>query len=207
MNSGISSATIKRLMDVTVSALLLLLLSPILLFLAFLIRRKIGLPILFRQKRTGLNGKTFEILKFRTMSNTRDKNGKLLADKQRLCSFGQALRKLSIDELPELINVLRGEMSLVGPRPLLPEYLPLYDKFQMRRHEVLPGITGWAQINGRNAITWQKKFELDVWYVDNRTFMLDIKILFLTLWKVLRKEGVSQPGHETVEPFRGNDDI
>ena len=163
-----------------------------------------GGPILFRQQRPGRGETPFEMLKFRTMTDARDSNNKLLPDDQRLPKFGKFLRSTSLDELPGLFNVLKGEMSLVGPRPLLMEYLPLYSQRQKRRHEVKPGITGWAQVNGRNAIDWDKKFELDVWYVENRSFMLDLKILLMTLWKVLRRSGISEPGHATKTKFRGS---
>jgi len=163
-----------------------------------------GYPVIFKQKRPGLNGKTFNFYKFRTMTNEKDENGNLLADKDRLTSFGKFLRKTSLDELPSLWNVLKGDMSLVGPRPLLMEYLPLYSDKQMRRHEVKPGITGWAQINGRNAISWEEKFKLDIWYVDNQSFWFDIKIIFLTIWKVLKREGISHSGFATMEKFKGS---
>jgi lipopolysaccharide/colanic/teichoic acid biosynthesis glycosyltransferase len=165
----------------------------------------LGLPLFFKQSRPGLNGKVFTMLKFRTMTNQFSYDDKLKSDSERLTKFGKFLRSVSLDELPELWNVLKGDMSLVGPRPLLIEYLPLYSKSQARRHEVKPGITGWAQINGRNAITWSKKFQLDVWYVDNMSIWLDIKILCLTIKKVIMREGINQPGHSTIEVFRGND--
>lgn len=193
----------KTTLDRVAAFLGLLFLSPILFFLAFLIRKKLGSPFLFRQVRPGLHGQPFEMLKFRTMRDAFDVDGKPLPDEERITAFGQFLRSTSLDELPELINVLRGEMSLVGPRPLLMDYLPLYNNFQKRRHDVRPGITGWAQINGRNAISWQKKFELDVWYVENRSLWLDIKILFLTLWKVFKRSDINQAGNVTIEPFNG----
>lgn len=193
----------KRCIDILLSFLVLIFLSPIIVYFAFLIRRRLGKPVFFRQKRPGLNGRPFEMLKFRTMLDARDAKGYLLPDEQRVTPFGQFLRSTSIDELPELINVLKGDMSLVGPRPLLMEYLPLYSEEQKRRHDVRPGITGWAQINGRNAISWQKKFELDVWYVDNQSFWLDLKILFLTVLKVLKRSDINQAGQATVEPFNG----
>lgn len=171
---------------------------------AILVRYKLGSPILFKQQRPGLHGKPFYLYKFRTMTDERDENGKLLPDHLRLTSFGKFLRKYSLDELPQLFNVLKGDISLVGPRPLLMEYLELYTPEQARRHEVKPGITGWAQVNGRNAISWEEKFKLDVWYVDNRTFWLDIKILFLTVIKVLKKEGINQSEYVTMEKFAGN---
>jgi len=195
---------IKRVVDVIVSSLILLVLGSMMMAVAFLIRRKLGKPVLFRQARPGLGGKPFKMLKFRTMKDASDAYGRPLPDEQRMTSLGQFLRSTSIDELPELINVLTGDMSLVGPRPLLMEYLPLYKKEQMRRHDVKPGITGWAQINGRNAISWQKKFELDVWYVENQSLWLDLKILFLTFWKVIKRSDISQQGQATVEPFNGH---
>ncbi|GAB4500977.1 MAG: sugar transferase [Anaerolineales bacterium] len=195
----------KRLFDFCVSALLLIFLAPLLLILAALVRIFLGAPIFFKQERPGLAGKPFFILKFRTMKDARDAAGNLLPDAQRLTRLGRFLRAASLDELPELLNVLRGEMSLVGPRPLLMKYLPLYSPEQARRHAVLPGITGWAQVNGRNALTWPEKFRLDVWYVDHWSCALDMKILFLTLWKVFRREGISQPGHATMEEFRGEE--
>ncbi len=194
----------KRLFDLVTASLLLILLSPLLLCLALLVWIVHGRPVLFRQQRAGYKGKPFWIYKFRTMTNRTAPDGSLLPDSERLTPLGRFLRSTSLDELPELINVLRGEMSLVGPRPLFVKYLPLYSPEQMRRHDVLPGITGWAQVNGRNAITWQEKFALDVWYVDHRSFWLDIKILFLTLWKVFKREGINQPGQATMEEFRGN---
>jgi sugar transferase EpsL len=193
----------KRVFDVIASLCGLLLLSPLLLLVALLVRVKLGTPVLFRQERPGHLGRPFNMFKFRTMNDRRDANGALLPDQERMTPFGQKLRSSSVDELPELINVLKGEMSLVGPRPLLMEYLGLYSPEQARRHEVLPGITGWAQVHGRNAINWEEKFALDVWYVDNRTFLLDIRILFLTILKVIRKEGVSEAGQATMSKFRG----
>lgn len=168
-----------------------------------MIKMVIGSPILFTQVRPGLNGKLFTLYKFRSMSNQMDNQGDLLPDHLRLTSFGKFLRKFSLDELPQLINVLKGDLSLVGPRPLLNEYLPLYTEEQAKRHLVKPGITGWAQVNGRNALTWEEKFRLDVWYVHHRTFLLDIKILFLTAMKVLQSEGINQAGSATVEKFKG----
>jgi len=196
----------KRLFDISLSSIGLILLSPLLAILAVLVRIFLGHPILFTQQRPGYKGIPFLIYKFRTMTNDRAPDGSLLPDKQRLSPLGRFLRSLSLDELPELINVLRGEMSLVGPRPLLMEYLPLYSPEQMRRHDALPGITGWAQIHGRNALTWEEKFRLDVWYVDHWSFALDLKILVLTFWKVLKREGISQPGQATTEYFRGNEE-
>jgi len=168
------------------------------------VRRKLGRPVLFRQSRPGLHERSFEIRKFRTMTDDRDTDGNLLADSERLLPFGRFLRSTSLDELPELWNVLKGEMSLVGPRPLLMEYLDLYSEEQARRHEVRPGITGWAQVNGRNALTWEEKFDLDVWYVDNHSLWLDLKILILTIARVFKREGVSQEGHATMERFQGS---
>lgn len=193
----------KRLFDIFLSCGGLLILSPLLLILAVLVKIKHSSPVLFHQKRPGLNGVLFEMLKLRTMTNDRDSNGELLPDSERLTKFGQFLRKTSLDELPELINVLKGEMSLVGPRPLLIEYLPLYSPKQQRRHEVRPGITGWAQINGRNSISWKEKFKLDVWYVDNQSFWLDIKIIWLTIWQVLKRDGISAAGEATMSKFKG----
>jgi sugar transferase EpsL len=195
----------KRLMDVTLTLLGLAILVPMMLVLILLVRVNLGAPILFRQTRPGLHGKPFAMYKFRTMTNERDAEGDLLPDAQRLTRFGRFLRSTSLDELPELINVLKGEMSLVGPRPLLMEYLPLYTAEQARRHEVRPGITGWAQVNGRNAISWEEKFKLDVWYVDNRSLWLDIRILWMTFQKVFKREGISQAGQATAEKFMGSD--
>lgn len=195
----------KRLFDVVVSALVLLVASPLLLLVVLVLRLTLGSPVLFRQERPGLGGKPFTILKFRTMTDQRDSSGALLDDAQRLTPLGKFLRRTSLDELPELVNVLRGDMSLVGPRPLLMRYLPRYTPEQARRHEARPGITGWAQVNGRNALSWEQKFALDVWYVDHRTFLLDLKILFLTAWKVLKREGISQDGHATMSEFYGSD--
>jgi len=181
----------------------LIVLAPVLMVTALLVRFLLGTPVLFRQQRPGLDGKSFTILKFRTMTNARNAQGRLLSDAERLTPFGQFLRRTSVDELPELINVLRGEMSLVGPRPLLPQYLDRYTPEQKRRHEVKPGITGWAQINGRNALSWEDKFKYDVWYVDNQSLALDLKIIALTVWKVLKREGINQPGQATIEEFMG----
>jgi lipopolysaccharide/colanic/teichoic acid biosynthesis glycosyltransferase len=195
---------VKRIFDIVVSLLALLALSPLLAVLALQVRRKLGRPVLFRQSRPGLHERSFEIRKFRTMTDDRDTDGNLLADSERLLPFGRFLRSTSLDELPELWNVLKGEMSLVGPRPLLMEYLDLYSEEQARRHEVRPGITGWAQVNGRNALTWEEKFDLDVWYVDNHSLWLDLKILILTIARVFKREGVSQEGHATMERFQGS---
>jgi lipopolysaccharide/colanic/teichoic acid biosynthesis glycosyltransferase len=191
-------------MDIALSSIGLLLLAPLALVLAMLVRARFGSPVLFRQERPGLHGKPFTILKFRTMTDECDESGNLLPDDRRLTRFGRFLRASSMDELPELWNVLRGDMSLVGPRPLLMEYLPLYTTEQARRNEVRPGITGWAQVNGRNALNWEEKFKLDVWYVDNQSLWLDLKILFLTVKKVLVREGISGEGHATMERFRGS---
>jgi sugar transferase EpsL len=171
---------------------------------AALVHLRLGSPILFRQRRPGLHGKPFTIFKFRTMTDDRDNEGHLLSDAERLTALGRLLRSTSLDELPELINVLKGEMSLVGPRPLVMAYLDRYTTEQRRRHDVLPGVTGWAQVNGRNAVSWEEKFLLDVWYVDHQSFSLDVKILLLTLWKILLREGISQPGHATAEEFMGS---
>lgn len=195
----------KRLFDFFSSLILLLCLSPLILIVAILIRCKLGKPVLFRQERPGQGGKSFQMLKFRTMLDAFDLNGNPLPDEDRLTPFGRFLRSTSLDELPGLINVIRGEMSLVGPRPLLVEYLPLYSRTQARRHEVRPGITGWAQVNGRNALSWERKFELDVWYVDNQSFWLDLKIMLLTLKKVLVRDGISAEGEATMSKFRGTE--
>ncbi len=194
---------IKRIFDFMIALIGIIIASPILLIVAILVRLNLGSPILFRQPRVGLNGEVFEMVKFRTMKDAKDAKGHLLPDDERLTKFGQFLRQSSLDELPELFNVLKGDMSLVGPRPLLVEYLPLYSKEQMRRHEVRPGITGYAQINGRNNISWAKKFELDVYYVDNYRLSLDFKILTQTVGKVLKQSDISQEGHVTVEKFNG----
>lgn len=193
----------KRLFDLVAAISGLCLLWPLLLLLALLVRMRLGSPVIFSQQRPGLHGKPFYIYKFRSMTDARDANGELLPDAERLPPFGQFLRKLSLDELPQLYNVLKGDISLVGPRALLMEYLPLYSAEQIRRHDVKPGITGWAQVNGRNAISWEEKFRYDVWYVDHHSFLLDLKILWMTLLKVVRSEGVAQLGHVTMEKFRG----
>ena len=195
---------LKRLLDIVGAFLALVALSPVLLLVAALVRVKLGKPILFRQKRPGLQGSPFIMRKFRTMLDAVDEHGNALPDEQRLTSFGRLLRSTSLDELPELWNVLRGDMSLVGPRPLLMEYLPLYSREQARRHAVRPGITGWAQINGRNALGWDEKFALDVWYVDNQSFWLDVKILWRTVRQVFLRKGISAEGQATVSPFRGS---
>jgi lipopolysaccharide/colanic/teichoic acid biosynthesis glycosyltransferase len=195
---------LKRLLDVLAAFSALAVLSPVLFAVAFAIILTMGRPIFFRQLRPGLHGKPFNMLKFRTMTNETDDRGNLLPDAERLTRLGRFLRSTSLDELPELFNVLRGEMSLVGPRPLLMEYLDQYTPEQARRHEVRPGITGWAQINGRNAISWEEKFKLDVWYVDNWSLWLDIRILALTVWKVLRREQISAASHATMPKFEGS---
>ena len=195
---------IKQTLDLLAALSMLLVLSPVLLVLVWLVKVKLGAPVLFCQTRPGKEGLPFVMYKFRTMTDARDKQGHLLSDQQRLTRFGQFLRASSLDELPELFNVLKGEMSLVGPRPLLMEYLPLYSAEQARRHEVRPGITGWAQVNGRNAISWEEKFKLDVWYVDNWSLWLDIKILWLTVWRVIHRSDISQDGHATMAIFRGS---
>ena len=195
----------KRIFDLVATFFGLLLLLPVITLTALILISKLGLPIFFKQSRPGLNGKIFNIYKFRTMTNECDKDGILLSDEARLTEFGKFLRSTSLDELPSLWNVLKSDMSLVGPRPLLLEYLPLYSTQQARRHEVKPGITGWAQVNGRNAITWGEKFDLDVWYVDNQSIWLDIKILWLTVKKVIMRDGINQVGQSTMENFKGND--
>ncbi|WP_034343464.1 sugar transferase [Deinococcus misasensis] len=195
---------IKRLFDVLVSALALVLLALPMLVIALFIWRNMGAPVIFSQVRPGLKGRPFRMIKFRTMRNARDAQGRDLPDAERLTALGQFLRKTSLDELPELWNVLKGEMSLVGPRPLLMEYLPLYSPEQARRHEARPGVTGWAQVNGRNAISWEEKFRLDVWYVDHQSFVLDIKILWMTVQKVFKREGISAAGEATMSRFTGS---
>lgn len=195
---------LKRLFDIVASFCALVLLSPVILLVAWKISKNLGKPVLFRQKRPGLNGDIFEMTKFRSMRDTVDESGNELPDSERLTPFGEKLRASSLDELPGLWNVLKGDMSLVGPRPLLVEYLPLYSTEQARRHEVRPGITGWAQVNGRNALSWEDKFKLDVWYVDNQSFWLDLKILFLTVKKVFVKEGISADGEATMSKFTGS---
>jgi lipopolysaccharide/colanic/teichoic acid biosynthesis glycosyltransferase len=195
---------LKRIFDFFAALIGLFLLSPLMLVIAVLIWLTMGPPIIFKQARPGLNGKLFTMYKFRTMTDVKDERGNLLPDEKRLTPLGNFLRHFSLDELPELWNVVKGDMSLVGPRPLLPEYLPLYTPEQARRHEVKPGITGWAQINGRNTITWEEKFKLDVWYVDNWNLWLDLKILWLTIVKVLHREGISAKGYATMPKFRGS---
>jgi len=197
---------LKRLIDLILVSLGISFTLPLLLILSVLVYFKLGPPIFFKQKRPGLKGKPFCLLKFRTMTDARGAGGVLLPDAERLTRFGRFLRATSLDELPELFNVLKGDMSLVGPRPLLMQYLERYTPEQARRHEVRPGITGWAQVNGRNAITWEEKFKLDVWYVDNWSLWLDIKIIAMTIWKILKREGISQPGQATMEEFKGSFD-
>ncbi|WMI71646.1 sugar transferase [Aminobacterium sp. MB27-C1] len=194
----------KRPLDFTLASLSILLLSPVFLIIAVLVKIKLGSPVIFKQQRPGLNEKIFTMYKFRTMTNERDANGELLADSERLKKFGKFLRSTSLDELPELFNVLKGDMSIVGPRPLLIEYTPLYDEQQRKRLNVLPGITGWAQVNGRNALTWEEKFKLDTWYVENWNFILDLKIIVKTILVVLKREGISAQGEATMSRFTGN---
>ena len=193
----------KQLADQLAALLVLLVLSPFLVVVAFLVHCCLGSPVIFRQQRPGYSGRSFWLLKFRTMTNARDASGALLPDAQRLTPFGHWLRATSIDELPELINILRGEMSFIGPRPLLMQYLSLYSPDQARRHDVKPGFSGWAQINGRNALSWDEKFRLDVWYVDHQSFWLDLRIFLITIWKVIRREGISAAGEATMVPFTG----
>ncbi len=193
----------KRIMDLSIAFVALVLLSPFLCFLIICVRIKLGQPVFFKQLRPGLHGEPFELVKFRTMTDDKDELGSFLPDSHRLTSFGRFLRSTSLDELPELFNILKGEMSLVGPRPLLMEYLPLYSKTQARRHDVKPGLTGWAQVKGRNAISWDEKFKFDVWYVDNQSLVLDIKIILLTFYCVIHRKDVNQLGHATMEKFKG----
>ena len=194
---------VKMLLDITISLIALIFLLPLMLLIYLLVIINLGSPAFFLQERVGKDNKIFKMIKFRTMKNSTDKNGNLLSDNERVTKFGSFLRSFSLDELPELINILKGDMSLVGPRALLVQYLGLYNDEQIRRHEVLPGLTGWAQINGRNSITWSEKFKLDVWYVDNWSLWLDIKIFFLTFWKVLKREGINQSESVTMEYFNG----
>ncbi|MDM5214086.1 sugar transferase [Peribacillus sp. NJ4] len=193
----------KRAFELLISCLALISSSLLMLLIVILIRLKLGSPVIFKQERPGLNGKSFYLYKFRTMTDEKDEKGDLVPDEKRLTDFGKLLRKLSLDELPQLINVIKGDVSFVGPRPLLMEYLPLYTAEQARRHDVRPGMTGWAQVNGRNAISWEKKFELDVWYVENQSFLLDMKIIYLTLIKVCKQEAITQEGHVTTRKFVG----
>lgn len=194
---------VKRLLDIGISSIVLFFLSPLMLIIYLLVKINLGGPVFFVQERVGKDNKIFKMIKFRTMKDSRDKNGKLLDDNERVTKLGSFLRSFSLDELPELINIIKGDMSLVGPRALLVQYLECYNKDQIRRHEVLPGLTGWAQINGRNSITWSEKFKLDVWYVDNWSLWLDIKIFFLTFWKVVKREGINQSETVTMEYFNG----
>lgn len=195
---------IKRIIDIVLSLLGIIILSPVLVITAILVKTKLGSPIFFTQERVGKDGKIFKMIKFRTMLDAKDKWGEALPDEERLTPFGKFLRSTSIDELPELINVLKGDMSLVGPRPLLVEYLPLYSKEQFRRHELRPGITGWAQVNGRNSINWSERFKLDVDYVNSYSLVKDFKIIIMTVGKVIKRDGISQDGHVTMEKFNGN---
>ncbi|MBQ4849194.1 sugar transferase [Pseudoalteromonas sp. MMG012] len=194
----------KRIFDLFISIIVLFVFSPVIVIIALVVRIKLGAPVLFTQKRPGLNGLTFKMMKFRTMLDATDSAGIQLPDEQRVTPFGSFLRSTSLDELPGLLNVLKGDMSLVGPRPLLVQYLPLYNEEQLRRHNVRPGITGWAQVNGRNAISWEDKFKLDVWYVENQSFWLDMKILFLTVNKVVARDGITGHGEVTTKFFEGN---
>ncbi len=195
---------IKRIFDVAISILGLIILLPMLIIIALIIKIKLGKPIFFIQERVGKRNKIFKMIKFRTMKDIKDENSKVLPDEKRHTTIGKTLRALSLDEIPELINVIKGDMSLVGPRPLLKEYLSLYSQEQLKRHQVLPGITGWAQINGRNAISWTEKFKLDIWYVCNWSLLLDLKILFLTIYKVIKKDGINQDDNITMEYFNGS---
>lgn len=201
------SPNLKRLFDLLITLPALVLFAPLLLIVALLVRLKLGSPVLFRQQRPGLHGKPFMILKFRTMTGARDAEGHLLPDAERITAFGRFLRRSSLDKLPELFNVLKGEMSLVGSRPPLMEYLSCYTPEQARRHEVKPGLTGWAQVNGRNVLAWEEKFALDVWYVEHQSLWLDFKILALTLWKIIKREGISRQGQATMEEFLGTGNV
>jgi lipopolysaccharide/colanic/teichoic acid biosynthesis glycosyltransferase len=194
----------KRLFDLVVASIALVILSPVLLILSLAVWAQMGRPVFFRQRRPGFREKPFDLIKFRTMRNALDARGNPFPDDQRLTTFGRTLRSLSLDELPELWNVLRGDMSLVGPRPLLMEYLPRYSASQARRHEIRPGLTGWAQVNGRNALSWEEKFDLDVWYVDHRSLFLDLKIMFMTIWHLVRPSGISAQDHVTMPVFQGS---
>lgn len=195
---------LKRFLDIVIASTALIVLSPLYVYVAYKVRKNLGSPVLFRQVRPGLHGKPFEMIKFRTMTDERDEKGNLLPNEQRLPKFGKMLRATSLDEMPELWNVIKGDMSIVGPRPLLMDYLPLYNEEQAKRHNVRPGMTGHAQVNGRNAISWEKKFELDVWYVENQSIWLDFKIMFQTVKKVLVKEGINQSEEVTMTKFTGN---
>ena len=203
-SNGLSCKLIKRFMDFLIAALSIIIFSPLLIILAILVRVKLGGPVIFKQERPGLNGKVFKLYKFRTMTDAKDENGNLLDDEYRLTSFGKKLRSTSLDELPELYNILKGDMSIVGPRPLLVKYLPLYNDEQKRRHDVRPGLTGLAQVSGRNAITWTEKFNKDIEYVDNVSLGLDISIFFKTIYCVLKKEGINSDSAATMEDFTGN---
>ena len=202
---GIYEKYIKRILDFSCSLLALIVVSPILLITALLVRIKLGSPVLFKQARPGLNEKIFTVYKFRTMTDERDENRELLPDEVRLTKFGQFLRSTSLDELPELINILKGDMSIIGPRPLLVRYLPLYNEEQRHRHDVRPGLSGWAQVNGRNCVSWTEKFRYDVEYVNNISFIMDIKIIFMTVKSVIKREGISSETSVTMEPFCGNE--
>lgn len=195
---------IKRLLDILIASITLILLSPLYAFVAYKVKKNLGSPVLFRQVRPGLHGKPFEMIKFRTMKDAIDANGQPLPDSERLTAFGKMLRSTSLDEMPELWNVIKGDMSIVGPRPLLTEYLPLYNEEQAKRHNVRPGMTGYAQVNGRNAIGWEEKFKLDTWYVDNQSTLLDFKIMFKTVHKVLAKDDISAEGEATMTKFTGS---
>jgi sugar transferase EpsL len=203
-NAGIYGRPGKRILDIVSIVLASPVLLPLLAIVALVVRLRLGAPVLFRQERLGLEGRTFLIAKFRTMTDERDDNGNLLSDSKRLTATGRFLRAASLDELPELTNVLRGEMSLVGPRPLHSRYRDRYTPHQFRRHEALPGITGWAQVNGRNALSWEEKFDLDIWYVDNQSMCLDVKIIAITIMKLIKREGISQPGQATADEFKGS---
>ena len=203
-SNGLYCKLIKRLMDFLIAALSIIIFSPLLIILAILVRVKLGRPVIFKQERPGLNGKVFKLYKFRTMTDAKDENGNLLDDEYRLTSFGKKLRSTSLDELPELYNILKGDMSIVGPRPLLVKYLPLYSDEQKRRHDVRPGLTGLAQVSGRNAITWSEKFNKDIEYVDNVSFGLDVSIFFKTIYCVLKREGINSDSAATMEDFTGN---
>lgn len=200
---GIYARYIKRLLDILLSGCALIVLSPVLLIVAVLVRTKLGSPVIFCQERPGKDEKIFKMYKFRSMTDERDENGKLLPDELRLTKFGRALRSTSLDELPELWNIFKGDMSIVGPRPLLVRYLPLYNEEQHHRHDVIPGLTGWAQVNGRNALSWEEKFRLDVWYSEHVSFLLDVKVILLTVKCVLHHEGISSKGSDTIEDFEG----
>lgn len=197
----------KRMFDFLISLCAILLLSPVLLVISLIIKYQQGGDVFFKQERPGLNKRIFKVIKFKTMSDEKDVNGMLLPDKDRITPIGRFIRSTSLDEIPQLLNVLKGDMALIGPRPLLIKYLPLYSDIQSRRHEVRPGITGWAQVNGRNAISWERKLELDVWYVDNFSFLLDLKIVLLTLKKIIKREDINQVGQATMEPFKGTSEI